>query len=41
MVYSPHFRVNPALSIDRATAETMLGILDEVFGQAAREGHWR
>jgi 4-aminobutyrate aminotransferase-like enzyme len=41
MVYSPHFRVNPALSIDRATAETMLGILDEVFAQAAREGHWR
>jgi 4-aminobutyrate aminotransferase-like enzyme len=29
MVYNPHFRVNPALSIDRATAETSLGILEE------------
>jgi 4-aminobutyrate aminotransferase-like enzyme len=31
MVYNPHFRVNPALSIDQSTAETALGILDEVF----------
>ncbi len=38
MVYSPHFRVNPALSMDRTSAETALGILDEVFGVAAREG---
>ncbi len=41
MVYSPHFRVNPALSIDRATAETALGILDEVFTLAGRDGGWR
>jgi 4-aminobutyrate aminotransferase-like enzyme len=41
MVYSPHFRVNPALSIDRSTAETALGILDEVFEQVGREGRWR
>jgi len=41
MVYSPHFRVNPALSIDRATAETALGILDEVFALVGREGSWR
>jgi 4-aminobutyrate aminotransferase/(S)-3-amino-2-methylpropionate transaminase len=41
MVYSPHFRVNPALSIDRAAAETSLGILDEVFGLVGREGSWR
>jgi len=41
MVYAPHFRVNPALSIDRATAETALGILDEAFAQIEREGHWR
>src|SRR5262249_54181096 len=41
MVYSPHFRVNPALSIDRETAETALGILDEVFGLVGRDGAWR
>jgi 4-aminobutyrate aminotransferase/(S)-3-amino-2-methylpropionate transaminase len=41
MVYSPHFRVNPALSIDKATAETALGILDEVFALVGREGGWR
>jgi len=41
MVYSPHFRVNPALSIDRPTAETALGILDEVFERVGREGRWR
>jgi 4-aminobutyrate aminotransferase/(S)-3-amino-2-methylpropionate transaminase len=41
MVYNPHFRVNPALSIDQATAETALGILDEVFALVGREGGWR
>jgi 4-aminobutyrate aminotransferase-like enzyme len=41
MVYNPHFRVNPALTIDRSTAETSIGILDEVFGMVAREGTWR
>jgi 4-aminobutyrate aminotransferase-like enzyme len=41
MVYSPHFRVNPALSMDRASAETALGILDEVFEMAATEGWCR
>jgi 4-aminobutyrate aminotransferase-like enzyme len=41
MVYSPHFRVNPALSIDRETAEVALGILDEVLGLVEREGGWR
>jgi 4-aminobutyrate aminotransferase-like enzyme len=40
MVYGPHFRINPALSIDRASAETGLGILEEVFGLIAREGSW-
>ena len=40
MVYGPHFRINPALSIDRASAETALGILEEVFGLIAREGRW-
>jgi 4-aminobutyrate aminotransferase/(S)-3-amino-2-methylpropionate transaminase len=41
MVYNPHFRVNPALSISRDTAETALGILDEVFTLVGREGSWR
>ncbi len=41
MVYNPHFRVNPALSIDRASADAAVGILDEVFGLLAREGGWR
>jgi 4-aminobutyrate aminotransferase-like enzyme len=41
MVYNPHFRVNPALSMDRAAAETALGILDEAFGVVTREGGWR
>lgn len=41
MIYNPHFRVNPALSIDRATADTSIGILDEVFGLIAREGSFR
>jgi 4-aminobutyrate aminotransferase-like enzyme len=41
MVYSPHFRVNPALTIDQDTAETAIGILDEVFTKVGREGHWR
>ncbi len=41
MIYNPHFRVNPALSIDRETADTSIGILDEVFALIAREGNWR
>jgi 4-aminobutyrate aminotransferase / (S)-3-amino-2-methylpropionate transaminase / 5-aminovalerate transaminase len=41
MVYNPHFRVNPPLSIDAATAETAVGILDEVFTLVGRDGAWR
>jgi 4-aminobutyrate aminotransferase-like enzyme len=41
MVYNPSLRVNPPLSIDESTAETALGILDEVFADLAREGGWR
>jgi len=41
MVYSPSFRVNPPLSIDEATADTALSILDEVFGELARDGGWK
>ena len=41
MVYNPHFRVNPALSIDLETADTAISILDEVFALVARAGRWR
>jgi 4-aminobutyrate aminotransferase / (S)-3-amino-2-methylpropionate transaminase / 5-aminovalerate transaminase len=41
MVYNPHFRINPALSIDRDSAEIAMGILDESFAQLEREGDWR
>ncbi len=41
MIYNPHFRVNPALSIDRETADTSIGILDEVFAVIALDGSWR
>jgi hypothetical protein len=41
MVYSPSFRVNPPLSIDQATADTALGILDEAFAELVRAGDWR
>ncbi len=41
MVYSPSFRVNPPLTIDRETADVALGILDEVFAGLAREGGWK
>jgi 4-aminobutyrate aminotransferase/(S)-3-amino-2-methylpropionate transaminase len=41
MVYAPHFRINPALSIDRATAGTALAILDEAFTAIGRDGRWR
>ena len=41
MVYSPSFRVNPPLSIDAATAETALGILDECFADLAKSGGWQ
>jgi 4-aminobutyrate aminotransferase-like enzyme len=41
MVYNPSFRVNPPLTIDEATADLALGILDEAFARLAREGGWR
>jgi 4-aminobutyrate aminotransferase-like enzyme len=41
MVYSPSFRVNPPLSIDVATADTALAILDESFAELARAGGYK
>jgi 4-aminobutyrate aminotransferase-like enzyme len=41
MIYAPHFRINPPLTLSRAQAETALGILDETFAELAREGSWK
>jgi 4-aminobutyrate aminotransferase-like enzyme len=41
MVYNPHFRVNPPLTIDEGTADVALGILDEVFAGLASGGGWK
>ena len=40
MVYSASFRLQPALTIDEATARNGLAILAEVFDEAARERWW-
>ena len=37
MAYSPHFRIQPALTIDEATAQNGIAILREVFDLAKRE----
>jgi 4-aminobutyrate aminotransferase-like enzyme len=41
MAYAASFRVQPALTIDEATAKNGLAILAEVFDTVAREGYWR
>jgi 4-aminobutyrate aminotransferase-like enzyme len=41
MWYSPHVRINPALTIDIGTAEVALGVFDEALGELEREGSWR
>ncbi len=41
MVYNPHFRINPPLSIDVGAADECLAILDEVFALVSRENAWR
>jgi 4-aminobutyrate aminotransferase / (S)-3-amino-2-methylpropionate transaminase / 5-aminovalerate transaminase len=41
MIYSPHIRLQPALTIDRASAGEALAILDEVFQFLQRTGRWR
>jgi 4-aminobutyrate aminotransferase/(S)-3-amino-2-methylpropionate transaminase len=41
MVYSPTFRVNPPLTIDEATADCALGILEETFAELQDQGGWR
>jgi 4-aminobutyrate aminotransferase-like enzyme len=41
MVYAPSFRLQPSLTIDRATAANAVGVLREVFDLAKTEGSWR
>jgi 4-aminobutyrate aminotransferase-like enzyme len=41
MSYAASFRIQPALTIDEATARNGLAILAEVFDTVAREGFWR
>jgi 4-aminobutyrate aminotransferase-like enzyme len=41
MSYSPHVRLQPALTIDVDTALEGLGVLDELFGELARSNGWR
>ncbi len=40
MIYSPHIRLQPALTIDRAAAEEALGLLAEVFEELEKSGRW-
>jgi hypothetical protein len=40
MGYAPRFRLQPALTIDIATAMTGIAILAEVFDAIEREGVW-
>jgi 4-aminobutyrate aminotransferase/(S)-3-amino-2-methylpropionate transaminase len=40
MAYSASFRLQPALTIDEATARNGLAVLAEVFDVATREGWW-
>ena len=41
MSYSPHFRIQPPLTTDLATAMNGLAILKEVFDLVDREGWWK
>ncbi len=41
MAYASSFRIQPALTIDSATADNGIAVLQEVFDVAKREGWWR
>jgi 4-aminobutyrate aminotransferase-like enzyme len=41
MAYAASFRIQPALTIDEATAKNALAVLAEVFDDAARSGWWK
>ena len=40
MTYSPRIRLQPALTIDEASADEALGLLAEVFSELERSGSW-
>jgi 4-aminobutyrate aminotransferase / (S)-3-amino-2-methylpropionate transaminase / 5-aminovalerate transaminase len=41
MTYSPHIRLQPALTITQAAADEGLGLLEEVFAELDQTGRWR
>jgi 4-aminobutyrate aminotransferase-like enzyme len=41
MAYSPHFRLQPALTLDESTARNGLAVLTEVFDALKRDGTWK
>ena len=41
MAYSPHFRLQPALTLDESTARNGIEILREVFDAIERDGSWK
>jgi 4-aminobutyrate aminotransferase-like enzyme len=41
MAYAPSFRIQPALTIDAATAKNGLELLADVFDEVARQGTWK
>lgn len=41
MAYAASFRIQPALTIDEATAKNALGVLAEVFDDVAKSGWWK
>jgi 4-aminobutyrate aminotransferase-like enzyme len=41
MTYTPHVRLQPALTIDAETALEGLAVLDDVFANLMRGGQWR
>jgi 4-aminobutyrate aminotransferase-like enzyme len=41
MTYTPHIRLQPALTIDEETALEGLGILGDVFRKLDESGRWR
>jgi 4-aminobutyrate aminotransferase-like enzyme len=41
MAYAPSFRIQPALTIDLATARAGIGVLREVFDELKNDGSWK
>jgi hypothetical protein len=41
MAYAPSFRLQPALTLDAATARNGLAILSDVFESLTRDQSWR